>query len=296
MKSMTGYGSSRFSSEDFELDVEVRSVNGRFLEVRFHIPREYLIFEVDLKKLVTQNIKRGTVDIYINRRGLKPSDSVQFVTSPHLAKSWLDACCDLSRELKIETGEMTVKDVVGSVEVIQYHHEKRFPCSIEKESLIGELKKAVEACNEERIREGKALREDLLGQLEGLRALVQSAEILRKEANAELKKRFHQRLGRLGLCDENRVDPQRLAQEIAIQLEKSDIDEEIVRLTEHVESFEKTLSDSNASGKKLDFYTQEFLREANTIGSKSHLTQLTQLIVESKTIIERMREQVQNIE
>ena len=297
MKSMTGYGVSRFSSKDLSIDVMVRSVNGRFLEIRFRLPDEYLIFEPDLRKIVVEKVSRGSLDIRVCRRELvKPEGADQWIISSQLAKGWLDACQNLSEELGIKRGEVTVQSLLNSVEVIR--HERDDEISVgqrEKDFLLREVSQAVSACCEEREREGLALKKELLENLKGLQHFVQSAEKLSKEANERLAERFHQRLIRLGLSSS--LDPQRWGEEVALQLEKSDINEELVRLGEHVRGFEEILDrKGGVFGRKLDFYAQELLREVNTIGSKSHLSQLTQLVVDAKIIIERIREQVQNIE
>lgn len=293
---MTGYGSSSFSSDEVQIHLAVRSVNGRFLEVRFHLPKKYFPFEAELKRCVARHIKRGSVDIYINRREFKSLDQTSLTISPHLAKDWLRACHDLAGELDMEVGEMTVKDVVGAVEVIHFYGGEKVVGVEEREVLICELKKALQVCGEERLREGKALKAELLGHLKDLGAFVKSAESVCQEAHVELEQRFHKRLSHLEFLDEGRIDPQRFMQEVAIQIEKSDVNEEVTRLAEHIRSLEESLNSPDISGKKIDFYIQELLRETNTIGSKSSLTRLTQLVVDGKAIIERMREQVQNIE
>ena len=117
---------------------------------------------------------------------------------------------------------------------------------------------------------------------------------LREDANRQLQERFEQKIG--SRLKGQEMDPQRLTQEIVIQLEKADINEELVRLTEHLKNYKDLLKSAQAEGKKLDFYTQELLREVNTIGSKSQVAKITQAVVEAKTLIERLREQVQNVE
>ena len=169
MKSMTGYGTGKSQSALSQIEVSVRSVNGRFLETRFHLPREFVGLESDLKKVIAKHFDRGTLDIFVSRK---------------------------------------IKAKLSGVE----------------------------------------------------------------------------------------IDSARISQEVVIQLEKSDINEEISRLKEHTKNYRHLLSEAGAQGKKLDFYTQELLREVNTIGSKSSVSKLTQIVVQAKTLIERLREQIQNVE
>ncbi len=295
--SMTGYGAWHFSTEHLESHVRVRTVNGRFLEIRFHLPKEYLAFESELRKMTTSYIQRGSVDIHIQRKKINPSNSLCFVASPQLAKSWLKACQYLSEELGIEVGEITVKDMVGIVDVIHYDGSLTSAVdSEEKKLLFLATQRALENCQKEREREGQALKTELLEQQKHLSHLIKSMDDLHEEANRGLKKKFDEKFSQLTAFYEKGLDPQRLAQEVALHIEKTDINEELWRLREHIKNFREILNNSGVFGKKLDFYAQELLRETNTIGSKSQLTQLTHLVVDAKTVIEKMREQVQNIE
>ena len=295
MKSMTGYGTSHFFSSDISIDVRLRSVNSRFLEIRFYLPEEYLIFEPDLRKMIAQRVLRGNLDLRVRRQELNAVERLECVTSLQLAKDWLRACESLSKDLNIKMGDVTVQGLVKSVEAIKCVPKNSVIDPREREILFAEVEKVLESCCKEREREGLRLREDLRDNLKGLQKFIQFAEDLREEANQKLEERFHQRLTSLGLLSS--LDPQRWGQEVALQIEKSDINEELVRLKEHVRNLTEILAkDKGASGRKLDFYTQELLREINTIGSKSHMSRLTQLIVDAKITIERIKEQVQNIE
>jgi uncharacterized protein (TIGR00255 family) len=164
------------------------------------------------------------------------------------------------------------------------------------------LKKVFDAAlkkfDSERLREGLALKKDLQKNLKELQKHISKILKLRDEVNKALLERFESKV-KSRLPKEvagHQMDPQRISQEIVIQLEKADINEEIIRLTEHIKNFEKLVELPVVEGKKLDFYTQELLREVNTIGSKSQVAGITESVVDAKTIIERIREQVQNIE
>lgn len=301
MKSMTGFGRASAlvatsrkgagtATRTAEIDVSVRAVNGRFLEARVHVPREFADLENDLKRTLSSRIARGTVDAYVNRKG-SASEPVA-VARPELARSWLKAVRGLAREIGLE-GEPTLDVMLKSLEVVRLE-EPSTASAAERKALTKAFTEAVELCDLEREREGKALRatlESLLGELD---VAVDRIESLRVDASREMADRFRQRLKKLEV--ESAVDPDRLAQEIAIALDRSDVAEEIARLREHLRAYRKLLKASGPTGKKLDFYAQELLRETNTVGSKSQASALTEAVVEAKSIIERIREQVQNAE
>lgn len=291
MKSMTGFGNHRAQTSDVTLDVSLRTVNGRFLETRFHLPREFVPFEADLRKILSEKIKRGTADVFVNRR-VKAQKKSHLVVNTALAKQYTEAYRKLGKDLRLSS-DLHLEVIARLPEVVKVE-EFSEPDPKEKSLLIGAFRKAMVACLKEREREGKALRKDLMDLLSSLEKRVNAIAGLRGEANAQLQERFETRLaGRLKPGVE--VDPQRLSQEIVLQLEKADINEELQRLAEHTKNYRQILM-AEPDGKKLDFYTQELLREVNTIGSKSQVARITQEVVEAKTLIERLREQVQNVE
>jgi uncharacterized protein (TIGR00255 family) len=164
----------------------------------------------------------------------------------------------------------------------------------EKKALIQAFEKACETNQAERKREGKSLKTDLDKVLSQLEKEVDEIQKVREEANENLLQKVELKIK--SKFTNLEIDPARLSQEVALQLEKTDINEELARLKEHVKNYRQILSTTESSGKKLDFYTQELLREVNTIGSKSSMSKLTQIVVQAKTYIERLREQVQNVE
>jgi uncharacterized protein (TIGR00255 family) len=296
MKSMTGYGLARSQAPEVSIEVSVRAVNGRFLENRFHLPRNYYGFESDLKKKLTEFIKRGTVDVYISRKAKASSSLSKIVINTKLANEYLKAFRKLSKDLQMnETVKFEL--ITRQNDVIQIEEQDQIP---QNEIIL--LKKTFESALKkfeiERLREGLALKKDLLKNLKDLQKYVLKISKLREDANKMLQDKFEAKLkSRLPKdAAAQGIDPQRITQEIVIQLEKADINEEIIRLNEHLKNFEKIIELDVVEGKKLDFYTQELLREVNTIGSKSQVAGITESIVESKTLIERIREQVQNIE
>ena len=296
MKSMTGFGVFRSQAQDITIEVSIRAVNGRYLETRFHLPRIYFAFESDLKKKLSAVAVRGTVDIYISRKLKASAVSGRITINSKLAQEYMKAFKKLSADLRMSE-TIRLDQISKQPDVIQMEEED----AIHSQELTL-LKKTFEAALKkfdiERTREGLALKKDLQKNLKDLQKHVQKVSKLRDEANKILIERFESKV-KSRLPKEvagHTMDPQRISQEIVIQLEKADINEEITRLTEHLKNFEKLVESSVVEGKKLDFYTQELLREVNTIGSKSQVAGITEAVVEAKTLIERIREQVQNVE
>ena len=275
-----------------ELDIAIRAVNGRYLELRFHLPREYSSFENEMKALISQTFSRGTLDIYINRvRSTGPSQ-IDVKVNTELARRWIDSFQKLGRDLNL-SGQPTLEQVIRVPEVLQVDQKPEIT-EAEKAEVLALLTRVVAAADHERSREGHALSVELTQLCDKLEVLSAQVETFKAEANSELEKRFRDRLAKLGF--EGKVDDQRLAQEIVMQIDRSDVSEEITRLREHLKAYRQLLQSSEPQGKKLDFYAQELLREVNTIGSKSHIAKLTGLVVEAKTLVEKIREQVQNVE
>lgn len=286
-------GSSRAASAEANsgaIDVSVRAVNGRFFEARIHAPREYAEIEAELKRIVAERISRGTVDVYVNRRGFDAEAAV--TARPTLAKTWLAAVRGLAKDAGLR-GEPSLELLLKSLDVVQIN-ERAELSEGEKAAARQAVEAAVERCDSERRREGRALQADLLALLDRLGEAATRIESHRDDANADLARKYRERLQKLGF--EGMVDAQRLAQEVAAILERADVSEELSRLREHMSAYRKLLEGSGPQGKKLDFYAQELLREVNTIGSKAHSARMTEAVVDAKALIERVREQVQNAE
>lgn len=293
---MTGYGLCRAQTNEVSLEISIRAVNGRFLETRFHLPKPYFIFESDLKKKLSEYALRGTVDIYISRKLKASSSSGKILINTKLAQEYLKSFRKLAKDLKMSES-VRFDLITRQTDVIQVEEVDQL-----NPNEVGLLKKAFEAAlkkfEHEKIREGLALKKDLHKNLKDLQKHVHKVSKLRDEANKILQDKYESKVkSRLPkeLAGQT-LDPLRISQEIVIQLEKADINEELIRLTEHLKNFEKLIEMEKVEGKKLDFYTQELLREVNTIGSKSQVAGITESVVEAKTLIERIREQVQNIE
>lgn len=292
MKSMTGFGTGKSQSEKANYEVTVRTVNGRFLEARFHIPREFLSIESDLKRELQNFIRRGTVDVFVVKKMKPGALQSRVLLNTELALEYKKSIEALSKKAKLKS-QLSADALVRFPEVIKVEEAAEVD-KAEIKALNKAFTAACKACLVEKNREGESLKKDIDGHLADLASKVEGIRGLRIEANSLLEERFKTRIK--AKLEGMELDSQRLAQEVVLQLEKSDINEELTRLDEHLSAYKKITNDAQVEGKKLDFYTQELLREVNTIGSKSQVAKLTQLVVEAKTTIERLREQVQNIE
>ena len=292
MKSMTGFGAGKSVSSKSQIEVSLRAVNGRFLETRFHLPREFHAFESDVKKILGEYFSRGTLDIFVSRRLKAEAGNQNVVLNQDLAKQYFDAYQKTAKALKIRA-QAQVETILKFPEVLKIESDGEVSAN-EKKSFLQAVEKACKACDQERRREGKSLRDDMEVLLNNLEKELSEVQTVREEANQLLLQKFEQKIKTR--MQDVEIDPARLSQEIVLHIDKTDINEEISRLREHLKNYRHLLHTTEAQGKKLDFYTQELLREVNTIGSKSSLSKLTQIVVDAKTNIERLREQVQNVE
>lgn len=291
---MTGYGAVERRTPQAEVSVIVKSVNGRFLEPRFHLPKEYFALESQFKREISELFSRGTVDVFIHRRG---AGDLRVKFNSKNAKNWFDAHKALARTLNVKFDSAQVLERLAVLPQVFDLREGTEPASDEKKAVLSAFRESLKLCFRERQREGKSLQKHLLRLIRELQNVVAKIEKMRPEIQHELEVKLRERLERHK--QDSVVDPVRFAQELVFYLDKSDVTEEIVRLREHLDmctKFVRGLEGHEGKGKKLDFYGQELLREVNTIGSKANHAQLTELVVEAKGLIEAFKEQVQNIE
>ncbi len=289
IRSMTGFGAGHGASGGEELDVEVRSVNHKFCEVKVRAPRELAALELDAAKAAKERLARGGVEVSLRRPGaaggLAPRVDVA------LAESYARAFAEIAARTGL--GGPTLSDVVGAEGVVRLE-ERAVDVEAAREALRAALATALDALVAMRAREGEALQRDLSGRLARVEELVGRVAELVPAALAAHEARLTERVQELarGIA----LDPARLAQEIAILADRTDVTEEITRLRSHVGQVRALLASGAPAGRKLDFLVQEMHREVNTIGSKSQSGEIAAAVVEMKAEVERMREQVQNVE
>ena len=292
---MTGFGRAAFDVGGVRFDIEARSVNHRHLDLRFRLPRLLSTFESEARDCVRERASRGKIDVTVSTAdGSKVLQQLEI--DREAAREYARAAHELEREAGV-AGPLTV-DALLALPGVAAFNERDLPAEELAAGLRGALATAIGELDDMRVREGAALERDLRGRLELLVGLTESlaarSEVVREAARERLRKRTEQ----LGL-ETGIVDEARLHHEIVLAADRIDVTEEIVRLRSHVDQFREIVSSAAIGvpvGRRLDFLMQEFGREANTIGSKGNDSPIAHQVVELKTEIERMREQVQNIE
>ena len=289
--SMTGYGRARQVLNGREITVELRGVNARFLEYSTRLPRAFAFLEDPLKKLVAARVSRGKVELSLTVQNTTAADTVVTVNWP-LAKGYRDAMTALSEQLELKN-DMSVSLIARMPDVLA-----QTAAPLDEEALWADVQavagQAVDAFLTMRAAEGEKLRADLLSHLDVVEQLVGGIEANTAGRVKAYSDKLYARLQEL-LADRS-IDESRLVTEAAIFADKTAIDEETVRLHSHIAQYRDILSGDGPVGRKLDFLTQELNREANTIGSKCQDVDITRLVVELKSEIEKLREQLQNLE
>lgn len=291
IKSMTGYGKSVVETDTGRTIVEIRSVNHRYGEVYVKMPRTLLAFENDVRKAVGDRLKRGKIEVFVQREEAVGGETLPSVNIP-LAKAYRDAFEQLKRELDL-ADPVTLPLILSQRDVLSAREEDGNEDALRGE-LLGAVRGAVEAMEAMRLREGEALFADLTARRRTLSDIIERIALRAPAMVAEYAARLRERLTQL--LSGTTLDETRFAQEVALMADRSDITEELVRFRSHLVQFDDTLKLSEPVGRKLDFLMQEFNREVNTIGSKAGDADTAALVVALKAELEKIREQVQNIE
>lgn len=291
MKSMTGYGRARKSIDGKEISVEVRAVNHRYLDVNLKCPRAYSFLEEALKKAASTRIARGKVDIFVQILGTS-ADDVKVSVNTALAQHYMDAL----RTLSEATGLPNDVSLLSLARMPEVLIEEQAEPDTEK-LTAGVLEIFHEAVNEfdaMRTVEGEKMAADVRMRGQTIVSLLEKVEERAPQRTIEYREKLEKRMQEL-LADTT-IDPQRILTEVAVFADRTAIDEETVRLRSHLSQMEEMLKDEKPIGRKLDFLVQEMNRESNTIGSKANDVTLSKIVVELKSEIEKIREQIQNIE
>lgn len=293
LSSMTGFGSGEAQDKEKYCNVELKSVNHRYMDISIKMPRFLTYLEEDIRKLIKEHIKRGRVEVYINYKNLEGKD-VQVTTDIGLIEEYIKALDLIHDTFKIKK-KLDVTTVANFPEVLKLENVEE-----DGEEIWDVLKEALNIALENllhmRETEGNKLKEDLDKRLGILMALMKKIEERSTLIVAEYKERLTNRIKEL-LDDNIEIDESRLAMEIALFADKSNITEEIIRFYSHIEQFKASINNGDdAVGRKLDFIIQELNREINTIGSKSNDLITSNTVVEVKSELEKIREQIQNIE
>ena len=292
MKSMTGFGRGAVSNENFAVAVEIKSVNNRFLDLNLRLSNELQALEANLKRAIQSRLSRGRVDVFVNYE--RTSEIVYELNRP-LISGYISALKQMQTEFNL-TGEPDFNYIARLPNALQTKAEdlsEEFTTAIETAVAI-----ALDELERMREVEGESLKtdlENLLSEIEShLPAIESESANVADEYQQRLKKRIENFLSKSDSQIE--VDQGRLAQEVAYLADKSDIAEEITRLKSHIEQYRGIIKEEKEVGKRLDFLTQELNREANTIASKTNNLTVKESALQIKSAIEKIREQIQNVE
>ncbi len=294
VKSMTGYGRARETRNGRDITVEVRSVNNRYLDCSVKMPRAYIFAEDAVKSAVQRAASRGKVDVFITVESLGAEETVVKVNEP-LAKSYLDAMEQLTRLAGTSRirSKVDVVDFARLPDVLTITKAEEDLETISAD-LCAVLEDALGAYAAMRETEGKKLAEDILGRLDTIEAITARVEERSPQTVAEYREKLTARMQEV--LQSTTIDESRILTEAALFADKVAVDEETVRLRSHISQLREMLQSSVPVGRKLDFLIQEVNRESNTIGSKCSDLTIARDVVELKAEIEKIREQVQNIE
>ena len=291
IKSMTGFGRCEVSENDRKFTVEMKSVNHRYLDVNIKMPKKLNFFESAIRALLKDYIQRGKVDIFITYEDMT-ENNVSIKYNKDIASEYLKYLKDMAEEFGLDN-DIRVSTLSRYPEVLTMEEQ-----NIDEEGIWKTLEKALrgaaEGFVETRIKEGENLRTDLISKLDGMLSHVDFIKERSPQIIAEYKQKLEDKVK--DLLADVKVDENRLLMEVTIFADKVCVDEEIVRLKSHIETTKATLEAGGSMGRKLDFIAQEMNREANTILSKANDLEVSNRAIDLKTGIEKVREQIQNIE
>ena len=291
IKSMTGYGRSIFENEGREYIVEIKSVNNRFNDISIKMPRSLNYLEDRIKKEILNSVSRGKIDVFITfNNNSDLGKNIKLNTD--IAKKYINELKKLSKEAEI-IDNINIMDISKFPDVLNIKVEEEAEEVIEKELFIA-LEKAIKSFIEMRQAEGNKIKEDLERRIDTVSEKIKQISNISTGLVDEYIVKLETRIKELLKTDV--VDESRLAQEVVIYSDKCSVEEEITRLKSHISQFLTLLNSEIAIGKKLDFLIQEMNRETNTIGSKANNLEITNFVVDIKTELENVREQIQNIE
>ena len=294
VKSMTGFARVSFGAETLEIDIEVKSVNQRYLEIIFKAPRRYSAIERDVKAIFQQQHRRGRIEISVTRRSkdVGNGSGIEFSLPFDSAVKRYSAACKRygahGDSLADFIGELVLRDGMAGEDSDLLSQDETF-------NLLRIISEASEALVVMRETEGLGLVSDILQRLSTIESLRSEIGVIMEGAPTRIKERMEERLK--VVASDLRLDPERLALEVALLAERVDVSEELARLDIHLAQFRATLKGHlDGIGRKLDFMTQEIGRELNTVASKAQDARVQGFVVDAKVALERIREQVQNVE
>ena len=290
IKSMTGYGKSNLSINSREYQVEIKTVNHKYIDTNIRMPRTISYLEEDIRKLITSKLKRGKVDISITFENYS-KDGNDIRINTELAKVYISNLRKLAKDENLSSN-IDVTEITKMPDVLTI--KNNFDEKQIKEELLQVVEDAINQVINMRQNEGKRISEDILAKISQVEEKKDEIFTLSTGLIDEYVVKLEARIKEILRTEE--LDKSRLMQEVVIYADKCSVDEEITRLNSHIEQLRNLIESEEPSGKKMDFLIQEMNRETNTIGSKANNLEITNRVVDIKTILEDIREQIQNIE
>ena len=291
MWSMTGYGKGTYDEGGIELTCEMKTVNNRYLDASIKAPRLFAAYEEAVRSLIKEKMTRGHVDVFISLKD-KREKQTALTTDMALASAYVAAAKALKEAFPDLTDDITLSSVIRYPEVLKSEDTQVLDEQL-IEALTTAVKAALENLNAMRKVEGEKLKADMLARMCEIEKLVAQVAERAPLVAAAYKERLTTRVKEY--LDGAQIDENRILTEVAVFTDKSNIDEELTRLRSHIEQF-RSICEEGVVGRKLDFLVQEFNREANTIGSKAQDVDIARKVIDIKAEVEKIREQVQNIE
>lgn len=290
--SMTGFGRGEFKNDNYHFLIECKTINHKYCDINVRLPRKISFLEDKIRNYVKNFVKRGRVDLYI-KLDLIGSEDVNLKFDDKLATQYVNILKEIKEKFELQD-DISVMNVAKFPDIVKCE-EKEEDEDLYWSMLREALDIALVKLGQMRQEEGKKLAEDTLERCNILKNIVNEIEMYSDTVVDEFKEKLNTRINEI-LDNPSIVDENRLAQEIAIFADKSNITEEIVRFRSHIEQLKNTVVKNESIGRKIDFLIQEMNREVNTMGSKSSNINITNLVVEVKSELEKIREQIQNIE
>lgn len=292
IKSMTGFGRGEYADENAHIIVEMKAVNHRYLDLGIKMPKKFGVFEANIRNVLKEYAERGKVDIYVSYENLRGLDS-SVVYNKDVAAGYIDCLKAMAEDFELDNDITRVSMLARFPEVLSLN-DAQIDEDVLGHQLESAFRKACEQFVEARSAEGEKLREDLMQKLERMKELTVIIDERCPQIVAEYRNKLHDKVREL--LGDAQIEESRLVTEVTLFADKVAVDEELVRLKAHIAAMQDELNKGGAVGRKLDFIAQEMNREANTTLSKANDLTLADTAIELKTLIEKIREQIQNLE
>lgn len=288
---MTGYGSAKKQLAGFDITIELKSVNNRYLETSVRLPRSFMFAEEAIKSAVQNHISRGKVDVFVTVNSAGTDDVTVAVNEP-LLKGYMNAVSHIAEEYSLSP-EISALNAARFPDVLTVER-KDLDADAVSAAICEVAEEALADFDRMRVREGEKLRDDVLSRIAVIDSYVSSVEETAPETVKKYRERLEQKM--LEVLGSAGIDENRILAEAAVFADHIAVDEETVRLRSHMAQLDSMIKGNSPIGRKIDFLVQEFNREANTIGSKCQNSDIAHTVVDLKSEIEKIREQIQNIE